>query len=417
MKYIILVPDGLADQPLKELGGKTPMEAARTPHMDFMAKHGFSALTQTIPDGMPPGSDIGNLALMGYDPKKDLSGRASLEAANVGIKLKDDEVVFRCNLVTVRELSPSGGMSPSVQGDSSLPDFQMLDYSAGHISSDEAKNLIEHLERALDWPDLRFYAGKSYRHLMVIKTINVPAMLAIKTVPPHDIMGQSTKSYLPQGPQSDQLVNIMEKSRQILGMHQINKIREGSKENPANMVWLWGQGGRSNLPLFKDRFGLSGSVISAVDLVNGIGRLAGLDVLSVPGANGYYDTNYKGKADYALNSLKKHDFVYVHVEATDEAGHNGDWNAKVKCCEHFDKKIVGPVIKAFGKAKGVRVLVCPDHPTPIATRTHDRSPVPFVMWGEGIEPNGTKKYSEKEAAVKGLKFKSGQDMIQFFLAK
>ena len=396
MKYIILVPDGLADEPLKELGGKTPMEAARTPNMDFLAQNGFSALTQTIPDGMSPGSDIGNLALMGYDPKKNFSGRAALEAANLGIKLKDDEVAFRCNLVTVK-------------------DGKMVDYSAGHISSDESKNLIEHLERAIDWPDIRFYPGKSYRHLMVIKTINVSNMLAIKTTPPHDIMDKPIKPYLPVGPQSRILIEIMEKSKHILGTHQINKLREDSGEYPANMVWLWGQGARPNLPLYKDLYGLSGAVISAVDLVNGIGRLAGLDVVDVPGANGYYDTNYKGKAEYALNSLKNHDFVYVHVEATDEAGHNGDWKAKVECCEHFDKKIVGPMIKFFGKPEGVRILVCPDHPTPIAKRTHDRAPVPFVMWGEGIEANGVKNYSEKSAASEGLKFKSGQEMIRFFL--
>jgi len=396
MKYIILVPDGLADEPLKELGGKTPMEAAKTPNMDFLAKNGFSALTKTIPDGMPPGSDIGNLALMGYDPKKNFSGRASLEAANLGIKLEKDEVVFRCNLVTIKN-------------------GKMFDYSAGHISSDEARNLIEDLERSIDWPDARFYPGKSYRHLMVLKTINVPTMLAIKTTPPHDFINQPIKSYLPAGPLSEILLKIMDQSKKFLKSHQINKLREDAGESPANMIWLWGQGAHPNLPLFKDRYGLKGAVISAVDLVNGIGRLAGLDVINVPGANGYYDTNYKGKADYALNALKTHDFVYVHVEATDEAGHNGDWKAKVECCEHFDKKIVGPIIKSFGKTKGVRILVCPDHPTPVAKRAHDRSPVPFVMWGEGIKPNGVTNYSEKEASQQGLKFKSGQEMIQFFL--
>jgi len=398
MKYIVLVPDGLADEPLKELGGKTPMEAAQTPNMDFLAQHGFSGLAQTIPDGMPPGSDIGNLSLMGYDPHKNFSGRASLEAANLGIKLKDDEVVFRCNLVTIK-------------------DKKMDDYSAGHISSDEARNLIEHLERAIDWPDVRFYPGKSYRHLMVIKTINVLAMLKIKTTPPHDIINQSIKSYLPNGPQSDVLLKIMDSSKAVLEKHQINKIREESGENPANMIWLWGQGARPNLPSFKEQYGLTGAVISAVDLVNGIGRLAGLDVIDVPGANGYYDTNYKGKADYALESLKKHDFVYVHVEATDEAGHNGDWKAKTECCEHFDKKVVGTFLKAYGKAKDVRILVCPDHPTPVARRVHDRAPVPFIMWGDGITSNGTKEYSEKAASAIGLKFKSGQELIQFFLRK
>jgi 2,3-bisphosphoglycerate-independent phosphoglycerate mutase len=398
MKYIVLVPDGLADEPLKELDGKTPMEAARTPNMDYLAQKGFSALTRTIPDGMSPGSDIGNLALMGYDPQKYVFGRASLEASNFGIKLKDDEVVFRCNLVTIK-------------------DGIMADNSAGHISSDEAKNLIEHLERAIDWPDVRFYPGKSYRHLMVLKTLNIPGMLGLKTTPPHDIIDQPFESYLPAGPQSDILLKIMNKSKQILGTHQINKLREDSGENSANMVWLWGQGAYPHLPLFKDLYGLSGAVISAVDLVNGIGRLIGLDVIDVPGANGYYDTNYKGKAMHALNSLKTHDFVYVHVEATDEAGHNGDWKAKVACCEHFDKEIVGTIFKFFGKPEGVRILVCPDHPTPVRTRAHDRSPVPFLIWGEGIETNGVKNYSEKAALGEGLKFKSGQDMTQFFLRR
>jgi 2,3-bisphosphoglycerate-independent phosphoglycerate mutase len=272
MKYVILVPDGLADQPLKELGGKTPMEAADTPNMDYLAQHGFSALVQTIPDGMPPGSDVGNLALMGYDPKKNFSGRASLEAASLGIKLQEDEVVFRCNLVNVE-------------------DGIMVDYSAGHISTDEAKNLVEHLERAIDWPDIRFYPGKSYRHLMVLKTISVPNMLAVKTTPPHDIIDKPVKKYLPSGRQSDVLLKLMEKSKRILAEHQINKIRFDAGQNPANMIWLWGQGCRWNLPLFKELYGLSGSVISAVDLVNGIGRLIGLDVVDVPGANGFYDTN------------------------------------------------------------------------------------------------------------------------------
>ncbi|MDE2027443.1 MAG: cofactor-independent phosphoglycerate mutase [Candidatus Omnitrophica bacterium] len=396
MKYLILVPDGLADEPVEELGGKTPMEAAETPNMDFLVQNGVSALVQTIPDGLPPGSDIGNLALMGYDPKKNFSGRACLEAANLGIKLKDDEVVFRCNLVFVK-------------------DDKMVDYSAGHIDSDEAKNLIEHLERTLDWPDVRFYPGKSYRHLMVIKSINAPVMSAVKTTPPHDIMDRSIQAYLPAGPQSDVLVKIMEKSKSILGTHQINKLRRDAGENPGNMVWLWGQGTRPQLPLFKDRWGLTGSVISAVDLVNGIGRLAGLDVIDVPGANGYYDTNYQGKAESALDSLKTHDFVYVHVEATDEAGHNGDWKAKKECCEHFDKKVVGTILKHFKKPQGVRILVSPDHPTPVAVRSHTRAPVPFVMWGDGIKPEGAPSYSEKAASKQGLRFKSGEAMIEFFL--
>ncbi|MBF0504011.1 MAG: cofactor-independent phosphoglycerate mutase [Candidatus Omnitrophica bacterium] len=399
MKYIILVPDGLADEPLKELGGKTPMEKADTPHMDYMAQNGLSALVKTIPGGMPPGSDIGNLSLLGYDPETSFSGRAALEAASMGISLKDDEVAFRCNLVTVKKNI-------------------MVDYSAGHISSDEAHNLIDYLQRSIDWPDVRFYPGKSYRHLMVLKTLSVAKMLQIKTTPPHDIMDQSIKSFLPAGPQSDILVNLMDKSNKYLATHQINIMREKQGEHQANMIWLWGQGSRSHLPSFKDRYGLSGSIISAVDLVNGIGRLAGLNVIDVPGANGYYDTNYKGKAQYALNSLKKHDFVYVHVEATDEAGHNGDWKAKVKCCEHFDKEIVGPILKHFKEPKGVRVLICPDHPTPVSLRTHTRTPVPFVMWGEGVPiKKGIDSYSEKKAAEAGVRFESGEDMVKYFIRK
>ena len=398
MKYIVLVPDGMADEPIAQLGDKTPMEAAYTPNMDFMAQNGLSAMVQTIPQGMSPGSDIGNLALMGYDPKADFSGRAPLEAASMGITLTQDEVAFRCNLITEKN-----GV--------------MADYSAGHITSDEAKLLIEYFQRAIDLPDVRFYAGKSYRHLMVFKTNHVEQMLKVKTVPPHDILNQSLKSYLPNGPHSDILLSLMEKSRGVLSGHQVNKFRVDAGDNPANMIWLWGQGSRPHLPLFKDRYHLSGSVISAVDLVNGIGSLVGLDVIHVPGANGYYDTNYKGKADHALESLKKHDFVYVHVEAPDEAGHNGDAKAKLECVERFDRLVVGTVREYLKSHHQVRVLIAPDHPTPVAKRTHTSDPVPFVMYGEGFEPNGAKVYSEKEAASKGLKFHSGTEMIKFFFKK
>ncbi len=396
MKYIILVPDGMADEPIATLGQKTPLEVAKTPHMDFLAQQGISALAQTIPEGMFPGSDIGNLSLLGYDPKTNFSGRASLEAASLGIKLKDDEVAFRCNLIT-----EEGGL--------------MADYSAGHISSEEAKVLIEYLERMIDWPDVRFYAGKSYRHLMVLKTINVQRMREVKTVPPHDILNKPWKNYLPDGPQNDILLNLMEKSCGILSNHQVNKIRMDLGEKPANMIWLWGQGSKSRLPLFKECYGLTGSVISAVDLVNGIGLLAGLDIITVPGANGYYDTNYQGKAQYALESLKKHDFVYVHVEATDEAGHNGDHQAKIQCIERFDDLVVGTVREYLQKNPQTRVLISPDHPTPVAKRTHTSQPVPFIMVGQGIESNKVKAYSEKEAGRKGVRFVSGREMMYFFL--
>ncbi|MBI3315345.1 MAG: cofactor-independent phosphoglycerate mutase [Candidatus Omnitrophica bacterium] len=396
MKFIILVPDGAADEPCAQLDGKTPLEAARTAHMDDMAHNGLCGLVKTIPDGLAPGSDVGNLALLGYDPQVNFSGRAPLEAANMGVILKTDEVAFRCNLVTVI-------------------DGIMTDYSAGHIDSEEARNLIEDLQRAIDWPDVRFYAGKGYRHLMVIKSLNVQKLAAIKTIPPHDIPGQPIAGHLPSGPQSEVLLTLMEKSRKILEGHQINKVRADLKDSPANQIWLWGQGLKPNLPLFKERWNLTGAVISAVDLVNGIGRLAGLKVIFVPGANGYYDTNYKGKAEYALDALKDHDFVYVHVEATDEAGHNGDLKMKMESIERFDRDVVGTILNRYGQNDDARILVLPDHPTPVAKRTHTSAPVPFVMFGRGIKPNGAAQYGETAAAKNGLKFQSGQEMMRYFL--
>ena len=387
----------MADEPVAQLGGKTPLEAANTVNMDYMAQNGYSGLVQTIPDGLPPGSDIGNLALMGYDPLKNFTGRAPLEAANLGVLLDVDEVAVRCNLVTVDE-------------------GKMDDYSAGHISTDEAKNLIEYLERAIDWPDVRFYPGKSYRHLMVIKTISVERLLKVKTTPPHDILNQSIDAYLPAGPQSEILLSLMEKSKNILSSHQINQLKINAGDKPANMIWLWGQGSKPQLPSFRERYNLSGSVISAVDLVNGIGRLAGLKVVSVPGANGYYDTNYIGKAEYAIESLNDHDFVYVQVESPDEAGHNGDLEAKMACIERFDKEVVGTILNRFDKSD-VRILIAPDHPTPIAKRTHTRSPVPFILYGEGIEHNGANSYSESIAGQLGLKFKSGSQIVQHLLKR
>ena len=398
MKYIVLVPDGMADEPVAQLGGKTPMEAAKTPHMDFLASQGMSGLVKTIPDGMSPGSDVGNLALMGYDPKVNFSGRAPLEAASMGVELRNDEIAFRCNLITEK-------------------DGIMDDYSAGHIPSDEAKELIDSLQRTIDWPDVHFYPGKSYRHLMVLKARSIEQMLKVKTFAPHDILNQAIKEYLPSGGHCDILLSLMEKSRKILCEQQVNKVRLDLNEKPANMIWLWGQGARPSLPLFKDQYGLTGSVISAVDLVNGIGILAGLDVVSVPGANGYYDTNYQGKAQYALESLKQHDFVYVHVESPDEAGHNGDPEAKLECIEKFDSLVVGTVREYLYNNSDVRVLISPDHPTPVGKRTHTSAPVPFVVYGKGVQSNGAKNYSETEATRLGVKFQSGKDMIGYFLKR
>ncbi len=395
MKYIILVPDGVADEPVKELGGKTPLEAARTPNMDFLARQGYSALVRTIPRGMAPGSDVGNLSLMGYDPST-LSGRAPLEAANLGIELKAGQVAFRCNLVTVQ-------------------DGAMLDYSAGHISIDEAALIMKDLARELNAPGLAYHTGKSYRHICVIDTDGSGDVQKIACTAPHDILGQKFVGYLPKGPKAGILLDQMELSKAILDAHPVNKARISAGKYPANMTWFWGQGERPRIEPFMDRFAVTGSVISAVDLVNGIGRLAGLKVITVPGVTGYLDTNFRGKAEYALASLRDHDFVFVHVEATDEAGHNGDAKAKVEAVERFDTDVVGPVLEWAKHNPDARILVSPDHPTPLAKRTHTRAPVPFVMYGKGIEPNRLDRYNEALATQAGLVFNSGEQMIKFFI--
>ena len=398
MKHIIVVPDGMADYPLEELNDRTPLEAARTTNMDFMAQNGFAGLVKTIPDKCAPGSDIGNLALLGYNPVKCFTGRAALEAASMGIYLKDDEVAFRCNLVTVNE-------------------HAMEDYSAGHIKTEEAVPLIDELNKEIGEEHVRFYPGKSYRHIAVFKIRNPKDFMSIKTVPPHDILNKDVRKFLPHGTHANMILKLMEKSKKILENHRINNVRVDLGENPANMIWLWGQGTRPDLPSFYETRGLKGAIISAVDLVNGIGKLAGLEVVSVPGVTGYYDTNYKGKAEYAIEALKKNDFVYIHIEGPDEAGHNGDYNAKIHCIEQIDREILGPILNHFGDAGDFRAAVMPDHPTPVSLRTHSREPVCFLMYGKGITKDGVKHFGETSTKEKGLKFKSGEAMMDFFLKK
>ena len=398
MKYIIIVPDGMADHPIERLGGKTPLEAANTPNMTYLAQHGMTGLIKTIPDGMSPGSDIGNMAILGYDPKKFHTGRAPLEAASQNIILKDNELALRCNLVTVEN-------------------DVMVDYSAGHIPTKEADILIKELNKKLGNEYLKFHTGKSYRHLAILKVDDVEKYFKIKTRPPHDILNQKLSAHLPSGDGADVLLDLMERSKEIFKHHAVNKVRLDLKENPATMIWLWGQGKRPALPSFKDHHGLSGSIISAVDLVQGIGKLVGLEIIDVPGATGYYDTNYLGKAEHALQSLKKKDFVYIHIEAPDEAGHNGDLKAKIEAIERVDKDVVGTILNHFGEHDDVRIIVLPDHPTPVEVRTHTAEPVGFVMFGKDIPRDGSKEYTETSTQEKGLKFESGEDLMKYFFKK
>ena len=372
MKYIVLVGDGMADYPLPELGDLTPLQAANTPNMDFLAKHGRNGIAQTVPDSMPPGSDVANLSIMGYDPAQYYSGRGPLEAASIGISLENDDIAFRCNLITEK-------------------DGMLADYSAGHISSEEARILIEAVDSELA-KDCRFHAGVSYRHLLVMKR-------GEKTIctPPHDVVGQSVDDVLPRGEDSDMLIDLIRSSKPILDKHEINMKRRKNGKNIANLIWLWGQGKALDMPLFRDLYGVTGSVISAVDLLKGIGKSAGLDIIEVPGATGYLDTNFSGKAAYALDSLKERDFVFVHVEAPDEAGHMGNLEAKMKAIEDFDEKVVGGMLNELGGYGDYRILVLPDHPTPIPIRTHTRDPVPFAIYSSTEKADYVDRFDEFSA--------------------
>ncbi len=372
MKYIVLVGDGMADYPLPELGDLTPLQAANTPNMDFIAKHGRNGIAQTVPDNMQPGSDVANLSIMGYDPARYYSGRGPLEAASIGVPLENDDIAFRCNLITEK-------------------DGLLADYSAGHISSEEARTLIEAVDSELA-NDCRFHAGVSYRHLLVMKR----GEKAVCT-PPHDVVGQSIDDVLPRGEDADILINLIRASKPVLEMHEINSKRKKNGKNIANLIWPWGQGKALKMPHFRELYGATGSIISAVDLLKGIGKSAGLDVIEVPGATGYLDTNFSGKAAYALDSLKERNFVFVHVEAPDEAGHMGNIEAKVKAIEDFDEKVVGGMLNELGGFGEFRIMILPDHPTPISIRTHTREPVPFALYSSSEKADYVDRFDEVSA--------------------
>jgi 2,3-bisphosphoglycerate-independent phosphoglycerate mutase len=403
MKYIIMVADGMSDYPLAELNDRTPLESSKIPNITFMAKNGRVGIASTIPKGITPASDVANLSILGYDPTKYYSGRGPLEATNMGIELGDDDVAFRCNLVTEDK-----GV--------------LTDYSAGHITSKEAEMLIKELDKKLGTEDIKFYPGVSYRHLVVIKNgrqfkiaEKTVDLSKIKYMPPHDIVGRSIKKNLPKGEGSKLLINLINESKEILLKHDVNKVRVDLKENPANTIWLWGQGTRPSMPSFEEKYNVTGSIISAVDLVNGIGKIIGLEPIKVPGATGYYDTNYQGKADYAIASLKKKDFVFIHVEAPDEAGHNKDIRAKIAAIENFDRFIVGTVLSHFKSRDDVRMMVLPDHATPISVGTHTSDPIPFVMYGSGVESDNIMVFSEKSAGSSRFSFQSGWQLMDYFM--
>ncbi len=399
MKYVIFVPDGMAGLPLEELGDRTCMESANTPNMDGLAGKGVVGTARNAPKGMVPASDVANLSILGYDPQKYYCGRGPLEAANLGVELAENDVAFRFNTVTVS-------------------DGKMVDYCAGHISTKESTVLAEALSKEMGGGKFSFYPGTSYRNLMVAHCAGpeeAENLAKLKCVPPHDISGKSIARYFPKDPE---IADIMRRSVGILEGADVNKVRLDLGQNPANMIWIWGQGKKPDMPLFRDAYNVSGGVISAVDLIKGLGRVLGMEVVDVPGATGYYDTNYEGKANAAVAILEKMDLVYIHVEAPDEAGHNGDIREKIRAIENFDRKIVGPVID-FLKEGGCayRAMVIPDHPTPVKLRTHTADPVPFAICGTGIEPDDVTVFTEKAAKFGSMGIKKGSDLMKILLSK
>ena len=380
MKYAVLIGDGMADYPIEKLGGKTILQAARTPAMDYIAAHGKTGLAKAIPDGFPPGSDVANMSILGYDPESYYSGRAPLEAASMGVTLASDDVAFRCNLITIEY-------------------GRIKDYSAGHISSEEAKILIETLDAELSTEGLSFYPGISYRHLMVARK-NLGA--ETECTPPHDITGKRAEEYLPKGKDGDFFSELIKKSMIVLELHPINLKRIEEEKSPANSIWVWGQGYAPKFTPFRELYGKTGAIISAVDLLKGIGVYAGLDVIEVQGATGYLDTNYEGKVSAAIEILKTRDVVFVHVEAPDEAGHEGSIDKKLKAVEDFDSRIVAPILKhAESSDESFTILVLPDHPTPISLKTHTRDPIPFAVYRTDKTDSDAAETFDEESAKKG----------------
>jgi len=400
MRYIVLLGDGMADWPLEELGGRTPLQAASKPNMDALAKRSVMGLVKTIPDGMPAGSDVANLSVFGFDPSEVYTGRSPLEAISMGIKLSEDDIALRCNLVTLSDTEE-------------YADAIMLDYSSGEITTEESSELIRVIAQELNQEGVSFYPGVSYRHCMVWK--NGP--LDIDLTPPHDISGRPIKPHLPKGQQSGFLLDLMEKSRAILKSHPVNTRRMEKGLNPATSIWLWGQGKRPSIPLFVEKYGLCGSVISAVDLVRGIGKATGMNSVMVPGATGNIHTNFRGKALAALDELKSgRDFVYIHVEAPDECGHQGNVRDKIRSIELIDSEILGTLLKGLEGFEDYSIMILPDHPTPIAIKTHCSDPVPFMIYrsGNGITDENA-VYTEECASGKNLMIEKGHTLMDMFL--
>ncbi len=390
MKHIVIVPDGLGDWPVAELGNKTPLEAAHIPHLHALAKKYIQGTLRTTPEGMYPGSDVCGLSLMGYDPKVCYTGRAPLEAANLSLVLGPGELAFRTNLVNVEN-----GV--------------LADYSADHVTTEEAAILIQTIQKELGTKDIQFYPGKMYRHIMISRK---PLTFDVKTDQPHDFQGEPYAQHLPRGKGAEILIDLTEKSKAVLENHPVNIERARRGKKKANMIWFWGGGGAPKLERFEKKFGVKGGVISAVDLLNGLGRYLGWEIISVPGATGYFDTDYRAKGEYAVKALERLDLVFVHIEATDEAGHLGLAKEKVKAIEEIDRHVVGPLVKHTSRLKEWRLFVAPDHYTPTAKKTHVGDPVPFIFAGSDVARSSHLPYTEKAAESTGIYVDPGHDLMR-----
>jgi 2,3-bisphosphoglycerate-independent phosphoglycerate mutase len=402
MKYVVLLADGMADYPVPELNGKTPLEAASTPTIDSLTPHGEIGMVKTIPDGMPPGSDTANLAVFGYDPATYYTGRSPFEAISIGIPLAASDVVFRCNLVTLTEDEPYAAKT-------------IVDHSSDEITTAEAAQLMETIKAALGTEAMEFHSGFSYRHILVWHD----APFDFTLTPPHDILGKKIREYLPAGPYGKVFLNMMEKSYPLLAQHPINIERQKQGLNPANSIWIWGEGKKPLLPSFQEKYGLKGSVISAVDLIKGLGLCVGFTPIDVPGATGNYHTNYQGKVEAALKELQKgQDFVYIHIEAPDECGHRYEIEQKVKSIEAIDLKVLKPLLAGLTAiGEDYKIMLLPDHPTPLSLRTHTNEPVPFLIYQSNANKENTFSYNEIDAPKSGLYIQAGHRLMDYFLGK
>ena len=402
MKYAIIIPDGCADDPLEVLGGKTPMQAAETPTLDELARCGVVGRSFNCPMSMEPGSDVANLSLLGYNPLKEYTGRAPLEAAASGIELGDNDWAFRCNMVT-------------------LADGCMQSFTAGHIASEDSAALLASLQEHVDGDRLRFEPGVSYRNLLICRG-DSPSTFPIDATtyaePPHNLTGRPIADEAPRGPGSDWVLDLIETSRRVFADHPVNKKRIAEGKKPATNVWLWGHGRRPSLESFSRRFNVgNGAMITGVDLLRGLANLLGWEIIDVPGATGYTDTDYAAKGRYACDALDRVDLVCVHVEATDEAGHEGDYRTKLHAFEEIDKKIVAPVLEKLRSLGDHRILVSPDHPTPVGVMTHTHNGVPWVIAGTGIDPDNATAYDEATGDASAKQFEEGWRLMPFFIGR